>query len=59
MNLLGTLLPHNEGTTRRLLEQSGGLTDGQLDQDFDLGLSPVRLVLHHTGGAVDGRLCAP
>lgn len=47
MNLLDTLLAHNEGTTRRLIEQSAALSDAELDQEFDLGLRTVRLSLHH------------
>lgn len=47
MDLLDTLLAHNEGTTRRLIEQSAALSEAQLDQEFDLGLRTVRLSLHH------------
>jgi uncharacterized damage-inducible protein DinB len=47
VRLLDTLLAHNEGTTRRLIEQSAGLTDAQLDQEFDLGLRTVRRSLDH------------
>lgn len=47
MDLLDTLLAHNEGTTRRLIEQSAALSEEQLDQEFDLGLRTVRLSLHH------------
>ena len=47
MDLLETLLAHNKGTTKRLIEQSAPLTGAQLDQDFDLGLRTVRLTLDH------------
>ncbi len=47
MDLLETLLAHNKGTTKRLIEQSAPLTEAQLDQDFDLGLRTVRLTLDH------------
>lgn len=47
MDLLETLLAHNKGTTKRLIEQSATLTEIQLDEEFDLGLRTVRLTLDH------------
>ncbi|WP_425386980.1 hypothetical protein, partial [Deinococcus aquatilis] len=43
MDLLETLLAHNKGTTKRLIEQSAPLTKVQLDEGFDLGLRTVWL----------------
>lgn len=47
MDLLDRLLAHNEWTTERLIEQSRGLTDAQLEQPFDIGLKTVRVTIDH------------
>lgn len=47
MDILDTLLAHNAQTTAKLIEQSRGLTDAQLDQDFDLAHRTVRKSLDH------------
>lgn len=47
MDILDTLLEHNAKTTAKLIEQSRGLTDAQLDQDFDLAHRTVRASLDH------------
>jgi uncharacterized damage-inducible protein DinB len=47
MDLLDRLLVHNEWTTHKLIEQSRGLSDAQLDEPFDIGLKTVRATLHH------------
>lgn len=47
MDLLDRLLGHDAWTTARLIEQSRGLTDAQLDLDFDLGCRTVRATLDH------------
>ena len=47
MDLLDRFLGHDAWTTARLLQQSGTLTDEQLDQEFDLGWRTVRATLDH------------
>lgn len=47
MDILDTLLEHNAWTTAKLIEQSRGLSDAQLDQDFDLAHRTVRKSLDH------------
>ncbi len=47
MDLLDRLLGHDAWTTRQLLLRSEGLTDGQLDRDFDIGLRTVRKTFLH------------
>lgn len=47
MDLLDRFLGHNAWTTGRLIEQSRGLTDAQLDQEFDIGLRTVRATIDH------------
>lgn len=47
MDLLDRLLGHDAWTTRRLIEQSRGLTDAELDQEFDLGWRTVRATFDH------------
>lgn len=53
MDLLDRLLGHDAWTTGRLLEQSRGLSDQQLDQDFDLGHRTVRRTLEHIIGNME------
>lgn len=47
MDILDTLLAHNAQTTAKLIEQSRGLNDAQLDQDFDLSHRTIRKTLDH------------
>lgn len=47
MDILDTLLAHNEWTTAKLIEQSRDLSDAQLDQDFDLAHRNVRKTFDH------------
>ena len=53
MDLLDRLLGHDAWTTRRLIEQSRGLTDTQLDQEFGLGWRTVRATLDHIIGNME------
>ncbi|WP_216328559.1 DinB family protein [Deinococcus aestuarii] len=54
MDLLDRLLGHDAWTTARLIEQSRGLTDAQLDQEFDLGWRTVRATLGHIVENMEG-----
>jgi len=47
MDLLDRLLGHDAWTTRQLLQLCRGLTDEQLDREFDLGHRTVRATLQH------------
>ena len=47
MDLLDLLLDHDHWATARLLEASGGLTDAQLDQPFDIGHQTLRETFGH------------
>lgn len=47
MDILDTLLEHNEQTTAKLIEQSRGLTEAELDHDFDLAHRTVRKTFDH------------
>lgn len=47
MDLLDRLLQHDAWTTRKLLSLCRGLTDEQLDRDFDIGHRTVRATLRH------------
>jgi uncharacterized damage-inducible protein DinB len=47
MDLLDRLLGHDGWTTRQLLLACQGLTDAQLDRDFDIGHRTVRATLLH------------
>ena len=47
MDLLELLLDHDHWATRRLLDVSGGLTDAQLDQEFDIGHRTLRATFGH------------
>jgi uncharacterized damage-inducible protein DinB len=47
MDLLDLLLDHDHWATARLLEASGGLTDAQLDQPFDIGHRTLRETFGH------------
>jgi uncharacterized damage-inducible protein DinB len=47
MDLLDMLLDHDHWATEQLLEASGGLTDGQLDQEFDIGHRTLRATFGH------------
>lgn len=61
MDLLDRLLHHDHWTTRTLLGLAAGLSDEQLDREFDVGLRTVRRTFDHIvwnveawGGAVRG-----
>ena len=63
MDLLDRLLEHDRWTTRELLLCCRGLTDQQMDQDFDIGLRSLRGTFHHIirnmevwSGLMTGRL---
>src|SRR3954467_4930918 len=47
MDLLVRLLEHDRWATDQLLELSGGLTDAQLDQEFDVGHRTLCGTLQH------------
>ncbi|CAN5544088.1 hypothetical protein BH23CHL2_BH23CHL2_18120 [soil metagenome] len=47
MDLLDRMLGHDQWTTARLLEMSRGLTDAQLDQEFDIGHRTLRATFDH------------
>lgn len=47
MDLLDRMLGHDQWTTARVLELSRGLTDAQLDQEFDIGHRTLRATLDH------------
>lgn len=47
MELLDRLLEHDRWATRRLLELSRGLTEAQLDQEFDIGHRTLRVTFEH------------
>ena len=47
MDLLDRLLGHDAWTTRQLLLRCQGLTDEQLDREFDIGHRTVRATLLH------------
>jgi uncharacterized damage-inducible protein DinB len=53
MDLLDRLLGHDSWATTQLLELSGGLTDAQLDQPFDIGHGSLRETLDHLIFIVD------
>jgi uncharacterized damage-inducible protein DinB len=47
MDLLDQLLAHDHWATNQLLEVSQGLTDAQLDQEFDIGHRTLRATFAH------------
>lgn len=47
MDLLDLMLDHDRWATARLLEASGGLSDAQLDQAFDIGHRTLRETFGH------------
>lgn len=47
MDLLDLVLDHDYWATRTLLDASGGLTDSQLDQEFDIGHLTLRATFAH------------
>jgi uncharacterized damage-inducible protein DinB len=47
MDLLDRLLEHDRWATPQLLELSRGLTDAQLDQEFDIGHRSLRATFEH------------
>jgi uncharacterized damage-inducible protein DinB len=54
MDLLDRLLGHDHWTTRQLLLLSSGLTDEQLDRDFDIGHRTLRSTFRHIIRNVEG-----
>ena len=53
MDLIDRLLEHDRWATTQLLEASQGLTDAQLDQEFDIGHRTLRATYDHTFFNVD------
>jgi uncharacterized damage-inducible protein DinB len=47
MDLLDLLLDHDRWATRRLLDASSGLTEAQLDRQFDIGHRTLRATFGH------------
>jgi uncharacterized damage-inducible protein DinB len=47
MDLLDRMLGHDRWATAQLLDKCRGLTDEQLDQQFDIGRTSLRDTLHH------------
>lgn len=47
MDLLDVLLDHDHWATRQLLDASGGLSESQLDQPFDIGHRTLRETFGH------------
>ncbi|MBI1314360.1 DinB family protein [bacterium] len=47
MDILDRLLGHDAWTTRELLRRSRGLTDDELDRDFDIGHRTLRRTFLH------------
>src|SRR5581483_9211284 len=47
MDLLDRLLEHDQWATTQLLDLSRGLTDAQLDQEFDVGHRTLRATFEH------------
>lgn len=47
MDLLDLLLDHDHWATAQLLDVSGGLSDAQLDQEFDVGHRTLRATFAH------------
>jgi uncharacterized damage-inducible protein DinB len=47
MDVLDRLMEHDRWATEQLLELSGGLTDVQLDQEFDVGHRTLRETFKH------------
>src|SRR5262245_34495482 len=47
MDLLDRLLEHDRWATTQLVELSSGLTDAQLDQEFDIGHRTLRGTFQH------------
>jgi uncharacterized damage-inducible protein DinB len=53
LDLLDRLLEHDAWTTQRVLEFAGILSDGQLDQDFEIGHRTVRETAQHMLGNIE------
>jgi len=53
MDLLDRLLGHEAWTTGQVLASAAGLTEAQLDQDFDIGHRTVRATFEHLIGNVE------
>lgn len=53
MDLLDRMLGHDKWATAQLLELSLGLTDAQLDQEFDIGVRSLRATLDHMVYVID------
>lgn len=54
MDVLDRLLDHDQWATTQLLEVARGLTDAQLDQDFDIGHRTLRTTFEHMISNVEG-----
>jgi uncharacterized damage-inducible protein DinB len=53
MDLLDRLLGHDEWTTRQVLLLSEGLSDEELDREFDIGHRTLRATLVHMIGNIE------
>jgi uncharacterized damage-inducible protein DinB len=47
VDVLDRLLDHDRWATTQLLDLSRGLSDGDLDWEFDVGLRSLRATLEH------------
>lgn len=54
MDLLDRLLEHDRWATGRLLDTCVGLTDAQLDQEFDIGHRTLRVTIDHIISNIEG-----
>src|SRR5687768_3629421 len=55
MDLFERLLEHDRWTTEHLLTMSQGLSDAQLDQEFDIGHRTLRRTFDHMNLVVEFR----
>ena len=53
MDLLDRMLGHDNWATAQILEASSGLSDAQLDQEFDIGVRSLRETLDHMVYVID------
>lgn len=58
MQTLDRLLDHDQWATAQLLEVAKGLTDAQLDRDFDIGHRTLRATFDHMIMNVEGWVAA-
>ena len=53
MDLIDRMLGHDRWTTERVLTMCQGLSDDQLDQEFDIGHRTIRTTFDHMLGAME------